>query len=389
LISLNEVGGNLSKFGSEPDELHAFFQSRATSYAGGLSTLSTHDTKRSEDVRARINVLSEIPVEWGRRIELWRRLNLRFKVELDEGIVAPDDNEEYFLYQTLIGVWHAGNGSLSADKEFVSRVQQYMIKALREAKVHSSWIYPETKYDDGVTSFIASILNPQLSTAFLADFQKLHEFIEPIGRLNSLSQTLLRCTAPGVPDIYQGCDSWDFSLVDPDNRRPVDYQSRTQMLDRIDNRDTSAGETQARRLRGIVESEQSKLFVTAKTLRWRRQHTELFQSANYIPLQVQGADAQHVFAFMWHRDDESLIVAVPRLIVGLHNDGKWIADDCQLNIDANLLLPEQCGQSRWKNLFSGIECRSESQSIPARELFDCFPVCVLSKIQERTATVKM
>lgn len=383
LASLNEVGGAPAKFGRSPREVHEFFRQRAETSAGGLSPLSTHDTKRSEDVRARINVLSEMPAEWGRHLELWRRLNRPLKTELDEGLLAPDDNEEYLLYQTLIGVWPARRIADGCDDEFVPRIQAYMTKAIREAKVHSSWIHPQTDYDTGVSNFIGSILNPELAPDFLADLQAFTEIINPLGQLNSLAQSLLRCTLPGVPDTYQGTESWDYSLVDPDNRRPVDYAARIRLLERFEDLDTHSLQTRRSILQHELQSGGAKLLVVSRALGLRRQSSRLFQSGHYVPLETTGPAAGHLFGFLRTDDHEAILVAVPRLARQLLQPGE--TDTLRLKADAAVVLPEAWVGKTWTNIFSGVTVHDAAGRLTFEMLFEDFPVVVL-RCNERTTS---
>jgi (1->4)-alpha-D-glucan 1-alpha-D-glucosylmutase len=378
LVSLNEVGGSPEKFGNSPRELHAFFQSRAGTQPHGLSPLSTHDTKRGEDMRARINVLSEFPDEWARRIEYWRRLNQEFKVELDEGVMAPDDNEEYFLYQTLVGVWPEDDGISPIDTGFIVRIQAYMTKALREAKVHSSWIHPESRYDEAVSRFIESILDRNLSPGFVTDLRDFGNQIHPVGRLNSLSQALLRCTAPGVPDIYQGSESWDYSLVDPDNRRPADYSLRKEMRERIEQQGADEPDRGAEFARKELMSDSAKLFVTTKALVLRRQHTELFQNGNYTPLEVEGPDADHVFAFLVSDDTNAVIVAVPFLVGKRFLNREPGSADSLLALVSRLSLPEPWKKQVWINVFTGARLQEDASPPSALTLFSDLPLALLN-----------
>ncbi len=222
LLSLNEVGGNPGRFGTAPEVLHRFNRDRCAKWSRAFSATATHDTKRGEDVRARLNVLSEIPGEWQQALARWSRLNTPHRVHLEDAPV-PDANEEYLLYQTLLGTWPLDPCSREEFAEFIRRIQAYMTKALREAKVHSSWINPNTTYDEGVQQFIARILDEEKNAAFFEEFRPFQRHVSHFGLLNSLAQTLLKLAAPGVADVYQGTEVWDFSLVDPDNRRPVDY----------------------------------------------------------------------------------------------------------------------------------------------------------------------
>ncbi len=369
LVSLNEVGGNPARMGSTPQELHDFLLARAASGSGGLSPLSTHDTKRNEDVRARINVLSEIPEEWERRLHRWRGLNRSFKVEVEEGTLAPDDNEEYLIYQTLVGVWPT---SSSIDADFVSRIRDYVKKSLHEAKVHSSWIHPETKYDDAASAFVESILNAERSAEFLADMNEFLKIVHRPGQLNSLAQTLIRCTAPGVPDTYQGCETWDDSLVDPDNRRPVDYPARERILSRLDQLESPPGRERADVLRREMKPEFAKLFVTATALRLRRRLLTLFQKGQYVPLDVRGTDADHLFAFAMADNRNAVIVAVPYRSAGLQWDPEGIGP--QLDFDAELGLPAAWTETAWRNEFTGTELVGKRLNV--KSMLADFPVAL-------------
>ena len=229
LVSLNEVGGEPAHFGVSPGDLHGWLAERRRLWPSALSTTSTHDTKRSEDVRARISVLSEIPGAWKAALARWSRFNKRHHTTV-RGHAAPDRNEEYLLYQTLLGAWplHALGGD--PGEEFVARICEYMIKALREAKRHSSWLNPNPAWEEAVGHFVRQLLHPVRGARFLEDFRPLAARVAQSGMWNSLSQTLIKVTAPGVPDFYQGTEVWNLSLVDPDNRRPVDFAHRQSLL---------------------------------------------------------------------------------------------------------------------------------------------------------------
>ncbi len=232
LVSLNEVGGDPAHFGVRPDALHAYNRDRQSKWPYSLSPLSTHDTKRSEDVRARLNVLSEMPDDWRTALERWGRLNEPHRQRVTD-FTVPDGNEEYLLYQTLVGAWPLEPYSAEEYAEFVKRIQAYMQKALHEAKVHTSWINPDLEFDRAIQEFIGRILDESVNGPFLRDFRAFVRRVSHYGLFNSLAQTLLKITCPGVPDTYQGTELWDFSLVDPDNRRPVDYERRRKLLSEL------------------------------------------------------------------------------------------------------------------------------------------------------------
>ena len=367
LASLNEVGGEPDRFGRPPADVHAAFRERAERSPGGLSPLSTHDTKRGEDVRARINVLSELPDEWAARVARWAALNQTHKVEVEEGVVAPDANEEYLLYQTLVGAWPA-TGDPPA--EFVGRIQAYMNKALHEAKVHSSWINPDADYDTAVATFVARILDPGPSGEFLADFVPFQRRVSHIGAWNSLAQTLVRCTAPGVPDTYQGTEIYDFSLVDPDNRRPVDYAARERMLSVLDNKSATI-----REMIDAKEDGRIKLLIVSRALRLRRDWPEVFSGA-YEPLETVGLQADHIFSYARTAGDRVVLIAVPRLVVGLLKGQNGVPTWPTEWGDTAIRLPDQWRGREWENVFTG-EKLTAGTALAAGDVFASFPVALL------------
>jgi (1->4)-alpha-D-glucan 1-alpha-D-glucosylmutase len=229
LLSLNEVGGDPERFGAPLQALHAFLAARQRRSPHALSATSTHDTKRGEDVRARLNVLAEIPQEWERQLRAWSRLNRRHLTRRG-GRRIPDKNDEYFLYQTLLGAYPFARRE---DAAFGRRLRAYAVKAVREAKVHTAWLKPDSAYEEGYLAFIDAILRRRPQSPFLEEFLPFWRRIADFGILNSLAQTLVKLTAPGVPDFYQGSELWELSLVDPDNRRPVDYAARRRALQGI------------------------------------------------------------------------------------------------------------------------------------------------------------
>ncbi|PYJ90366.1 MAG: malto-oligosyltrehalose synthase, partial [Verrucomicrobia bacterium] len=231
LVALNEVGGEPQRFGISVDEFHALNAERQRDWPATLLATSTHDTKRSEDVRARILAISELPQLWRSSLPRWRTINRRWKRKLEDAS-APDPNEEYLFYQTLLGSWPvdaAGRAERAASAEYIERIQAYMAKALKEAKVNTSWIQPNEEWDSAMSDFVARVLDSSPKNKFLPTFLPVAEEIARLGAINSLTQVALKLTAPGVPDIYQGNEIWNFSLVDPDNRRPVDYQQRREL----------------------------------------------------------------------------------------------------------------------------------------------------------------
>jgi (1->4)-alpha-D-glucan 1-alpha-D-glucosylmutase len=355
LLSLNEVGGNPARFGTAPEVLHRFNRDRRAKWAGALSATSTHDTKRSEDVRARLNVLSEIPAEWQQALQRWSKLNTPHRIHLEDAPV-PDANEEYVLYQTLLGAWPLEPYSPEEYAEFVFRIQEYLTKALHEAKVHSSWINPNTDYDDGVRQFVARILDPQAAGAFLGDFRPFQRRVSHFGLLNSLAQAVVKLAAPGVADVYQGTEVWDFSLVDPDNRRPVDYERRRRQLTVLRARARDAG-PERRKLAGELmrtkEDGRVKLYVLAEGLRCRREHPGLFGGGDYLPLDASGARQEHVFAFARRQGNDWAVAIVPRLLTRLVQQANGLPVGRDVWQDTSLLLPEGARTGPCVNAFTG------------------------------------
>ncbi len=386
LISINEVGGEPGRFGTRPEAIHDYNQTRQTRWPRALSPLSTHDTKRSEDVRARINVLSEIADDWWAAVERWSRINEPLRgTKSDDDQPIPDANEEYLLYQTLIGAWPLHEGGPDDHAAFVKRIQDYMLKALHEAKVHSSWINPNAEYDEAVVDFIGRILDPSANSPFLNDFRAFQQRISAYGLYNSLAQTLLKLASPGVPDTYQGTELWDFSLVDPDNRRPVDYELRARMLaDLRSSIDASGGDLRglASELLATKEDGRIKLYATHRALVCRREHPGLFAEGEYFPLSADGPSAAHLFAFARRLEKTAAVVAVPRLIAGLVPDPDRPPTGAGAWAETRLVLQEGLDPSiRWQNLFTGeilVADPSDGRpSIAAAVLFAHFPIALL------------
>jgi (1->4)-alpha-D-glucan 1-alpha-D-glucosylmutase len=312
LISLNEVGGNPALFGVTPATLHRYLADRQAKWPHALSPLSTHDTKRSEDVRARLNVISEIPAEWATAVERWSAINLKHR-ETVNGNMVPDANEEYLIYQTLVGAWPSGEQLTSQQLDaFAARIKSYMQKAIREAKVHSLWTNPVKAYEDAVDKYISGLLDPG-NEEYLVDMSGFVKSIERAAIVKTVAQTLLRITAPGVPDTYQGTETIDLSLVDPDNRRPVDYTYRSNVLEGLDAAATRDRASLLRELMSDRSGHKAKLFVTAQSLRYRLSHSQPFAAGEYVPLNVRGQQAGRVFAFARMYQSAVVIVIVPRL----------------------------------------------------------------------------
>lgn len=322
LVSLNEVGGDPRRFGVSIAAFHHANAERAKCWPHSLLCTSTHDSKRSEDVRARLDVLSEIPGEWRRRVARWSRMN-RSKKQVVDDEPAPDRNDEYLLYQTLLGTWPLGVLDEAALARFRGRIEDYMLKAAREAKTRTSWINPDPAYEAALTGFVRAVLARPQRNLFMADFLPFQRRIARLGLLTSLSQTLLKLVAPGVPDIYQGTEVWDFSLVDPDNRRPVDYRLRRTLLAQVEALASFHGRELAGRVRLLLENlddGRAKLYLLWRALGLRRAHPEVFQAGEYLPLAVEGAHAEHLCAFARRHGQSAVVAVAPRWFARLTSD---------------------------------------------------------------------
>jgi (1->4)-alpha-D-glucan 1-alpha-D-glucosylmutase len=335
-------------------------------------------------VRARINVLAEVPHLWRKAVNSWSRSNRRFHREVD-GLPAPSRNDEYLFYQSLVGVWPSQPPTAAQQAELIARLQQYMEKATREAKERTSWISPNAAYDEAVRQFVSATLEPRRDNKFLADFQAFHESVLDAGLYNALSQVVLKLASPGVPDVYQGQEAWDFSLVDPDNRRPVDYAARQRLLATFQATLAGGGQSQrelARRLARMPRDPGLKLFGTWRLLQLRRAQTELFTSGDYLPLEVDGPAAHHACAFAWRSKppgDTSVLVIAPRFCLSLlvppqerTGPALWQADAWR---ETHVTLGAAAG-GIWRDIFTDrtFELRD---SVPLADLLDDFPAAVL------------
>jgi (1->4)-alpha-D-glucan 1-alpha-D-glucosylmutase len=383
LISLNEVGGTPDRFGWSIDAFHRQNRERLETHPHAMIATSTHDTKRSEDVRARINVLSEIPDLWRKALITWSQLNRRRRKVVD-GQMVPSRNEKYLLYQTLLGAWPYQPWHDAEFGEFRQRVKEYMRKALREAKINSSWVSPNIDYEEAVDSFIDAILGDG-DTPFVRSFQRLTDTVSRLGMFNSLSQTLLKITSPGMPDFYQGSEVWDLSLVDPDNRRTVDFERRWEMLRELQTREQQVGlAALSRELLSRMEDGGIKLFLTWKALTFRRKNRDLFEQGTYTPLSVRGERAESVVAFMRAVAGKQVLVVVPRFL------SRLITDETPYPLgkaswgDTVIELPEAVGGdpigSSYRNIFTGEPLTVEEAIglvLPLAEIFQNFPVALL------------
>jgi (1->4)-alpha-D-glucan 1-alpha-D-glucosylmutase len=334
LIALNEVGGDPGRFGICPDHFHAYNADVQREHPCAMLASSTHDTKRSEDVRARITLLSEIPERWAQAVERWSANNTQYRTN-----GAPGRNTEWFLYQTMLGAW-----PIDTD-----RLLPYMEKAMREGKSETNWLTPNEEYENAAKFFIEAIYK---DTRFRQDFETFVDALVEPGRVNSLAQTLLKLTAPGVPDTYQGTELWDLSLVDPDNRRPVDYELRRKLLSELPQ--LSVSEITRRSDEGLP-----KLWTIHKALTLRKEMPHIFGAkSGYVPVKAAGSKADHIVGFM---RGEKVVTLVPRLIIKLN--GNWAGTQIE--------LPSK----NWENRLTGKHMGGGPML--AAELFREFPVALL------------
>lgn len=370
LLSLNEVGGDPGRFGISLGEFHDFNKKRAKLWQGSMSATSTHDTKRSEDVRARINVLSEIPEEWETRINRWSRLN-RNKKKTINGMSVPDRNDEYFLYQTLIGAFPFYEEEYAG---FVDRIKSYTIKAIREAKVHTAWLKPDTDYEDAFISFVHEILEPSEGNRFLKEFLPFERRIAHYGVFNSLSQTLVKITSPGVPDFYQGSELWDLSLVDPDNRRPVDFGKRRDFLSGIKEMEKIDILKLIDELISTKEDGRIKLFLIYRALKARNERRALFERGDYIRIRVRGRHSDHVLAFARRNRNEWSITVVPRFLTYLVKEDEFPIGR-EVWGDTSIVIPEDAS-SLWRDAFTDQTVKGRKK-LAVGEVLKRFPVALL------------
>ncbi len=373
LLSLNEVGGSPHVFGVTLDEFHAFNVRAAEGHPYAMNATATHDTKRGEDVRARINVLSEIPGEWDQMVKTWRRLNKRRTVR---GEKAPDKNDEYFLYQALLGSWPFDESDLDT---FRTRFVEYMIKAVREAKVHTTWLKHDEEYENALATYINTILSHKTGAAFLEAFLPFQRKVAWYGMLNSLSQLVIKLTAPGVPDIYQGTELWDLSMVDPDNRRSVDYAARRDLLDTIRRKAERDRAELLRDLIGSMSDGRIKLFVMHEILTARQRWESIFSEGDYTPLTAMGPQADNIIAYMRRRGHHALVTVVPRFFTELAGENEMPCGPAVWN-DTSITMPLP-GLGRWHNVLTGQDIRGDGH-LAAADIFTRFPVALLVREED-------
>jgi (1->4)-alpha-D-glucan 1-alpha-D-glucosylmutase len=363
-VALNEVGGDPDQFGISISNFHKANLQRAARWPNSMLCTSTHDTKRGEDVRARLAVLSEMPAEWAKQVQLWSRI-LRARRGDIQASAPPDRNDEYFFYQQLVGTWpmellNGDDLDRAVLDQYRKRLQQAMTKSIREAKLHSSWASPNAAYEEAVLTFIENALDPANSQSFLTAFLPFERKLARLGVHNTLVQTVLKLTVPGVPDIYQGADLWDLSLVDPDNRRPVDYSARVRLLD------SSNASPEA--MLHHWQDGSIKLFTLSRILAFRSRERDLFAKGEYEPLTITGPQADCVCAFTRRLGDRCAIVAVALLPARLDAGSGWS--------ETAFPTPQCASGRRLRDVLTGAEI-SPAETFAAELLFRKLPVAVL------------
>jgi len=370
LAALNEVGGEPQQFGISIEAFHERNLYRQRNWPATLLATSTHDTKRSEDVRARMLAISDMPELWQRSLQRWRTANRRWKRTINDA-EAPDANEEYLLYQTLLGTWPiraSGEPEGVATAEYTERIQAYMAKALHEAKINTSWIQPNEEWDATMRDFVAKILDPSPRNKFLPGFLPVAQEIARLGAINSLAQTLLKLTSPGVPDIYQGNEVWDYSLVDPDNRRPVDYKQRRDMLEALPTA------TIDELLRNWPDG-RIKMFLTQRVLQFRREHVDLFHRGEYLPLRASGTLAECCVSFARELAGKWIIVIAPRLSSRIGFPP--VAETWK---DTSVGLPESLSLEHAHDLFTCREIRRDGRRVSVSDALSILPFAGITNL---------
>ncbi|KJR42028.1 maltooligosyl trehalose synthase [Candidatus Magnetoovum chiemensis] len=370
LISLNEVGGNPHKFGITTQEFHAFNQKRCDTWPNTMNTTSTHDTKRGEDVRARINVLSELIQEWRINLRNWHRMNKRYQRTVDSALV-PSLNDEYFLYQTLLGLWPFEE---QEDSNIEPRLKNYTIKAVREAKIQTGWLKPDIEYEDAYTAFIEDILKPDENNNFIKSFLTFQKKIAFYGMFNSLSQTLLKITSPGIADFYQGTELWELNLVDPDNRTPVDFQKRKYYLKDIIEKEKKDLPSLISELIETKEDGRIKMFLIYKSLQTRKKYAELFKGGKYMPMKTGGKYKDNIISFARTKNTRSLLTIAPRFLTRIVSEGQMPLGK-EIWDDTHIILPDNTPKT-WTNALDGSIIES-ADKLEISSVFNLFPLALL------------
>lgn len=370
LLSRNEVGSNPGIFGISKETFDGFCAARSSKWPHTLNATSSHDTKRGEDARARLNVLSELPGEWIGKLNHWSRVNSKAKA-IVKGHGAPSKNDEYFLYQSILGHFPFDDRQY---REFIRRLKEYIIKSVREAKVHTAWLKPDSDYENAYLSFIDEITRPSMDNEFITDFLPFQKTVSYYGIFNSLSQILIKITAPGVPDFYQGTELWDLNFVDPDNRRAVDFKSREKMLDEILTVPPKDYNGYIQRLLKSYSDGRIKLFLIHTALKARNENAGLFENGCYVPIESKGKLKGHVLAFARQFNNQWSITVVPRFLAGIISEGEYpfgkkIWRDTYLELPTT--GPQKFEEKITRRIFSA------GKTIPVSEILTSFPAALL------------
>jgi (1->4)-alpha-D-glucan 1-alpha-D-glucosylmutase len=344
-----------------------------------MLTLSTHDTKRGEDVRARINVLSELPLDWRAALMRWRKMNHPHKSTVN-GELVPDGNDEYLFYQTLIGAWPAHSPSAEELMELRERMTTYMQKATQEAKIHTSWVNPNEAYDRALQNFVQEVLVADANNEFISDLAQFLSRIAYSGMLNSLSQSVLKMTAPGVPDFYQGTELWDLNLVDPDNRRPVDFTKRRAFLEQLKRSELADRAGLLAEALSHWQDGRIKLYIIDKILNFRRERKELFEVGSYQALYASARFRENICAFARRLNHQWVIVAVSRLLARVLPPGHLPLGEAMWK-NETLPLPD-AAPDLWRNVLTGENLpisptKNARKELGLRDIFKSVPVAVL------------
>ncbi len=371
LLAHNEVGGDPRRYATSISAFHRANEERLKRSPADMIGGSTHDTKRGEDARMRIAALSGLTTEWGQRLASWTRANRRWVTESGSDML-PDRNHQLYFYQTLVGAWpmELSPDDASGASALAERVEQALLKAVREGKERSSWTNPVDDYEQALRRFVRGALDVSRPNVFLSDFADFMQRVGWLGALSSLSQTLLRLTMPGLPDLYQGSEGWQLSMVDPDNRRPVDYAALEAQLERLRALPSQgSGAVEAlHQLMADWRSGDPKLFLVQRVLDLRRRQPLLFASGRYQGLEASGERADHVVAYQREHESAALVVVAPRLWPAIAADGEGAAnwDDTMLTLPAG----------RYRSLFDD-RAHEGGVALPMRELLRDFPVALL------------
>ncbi len=384
LVSLNEVGGEPDLFGCSVDEFHWYNRMKAERWPHSLLATATHDTKRGEDLRARLNVLSEIPEQWAAALRRWQQLNACHKTVLN-GRPAPHANDEYLFYQMLVGAWFPEAEAPECLTTLRQRLVAYMLKAIREAKARTSWTSPDSAYEEATSGFVEKVLHDSRPNSFLKEFTPFQQKIAFFGTFNSLSQVLLKLAAPGVPDFYQGTELWDYNLVDPDNRRPVDYPHRRKLFRELTEAFRAGTQPASEKLQSLLQEPRNgkvKMYLIWRALQLRRAWPEVFEHGSYLPLIPSGPKQQHVCAFARIYQEQTIVAIAPRLVLGLTSGEQRPPSGPAVWGDTALPLVEPLRDGAYLNVLTQerLEIQNVRTGFRLAEVLANFPVALLQRV---------